>query len=171
MSGSSESGRVVVGVDGSAGSLAALQFAFDEATRRATELLVVTAFEVQDVWTMTSELPVGLSLDELRDSVARDTRRLVTQALGDQLTAHDATRVDVLAQGGPAAQVLVSAAEGSALLVVGSRGLGGFRRLLLGSVSLQCTQHAPCPVTVVRSADDHDQWQTPEMVGAAAAML
>jgi nucleotide-binding universal stress UspA family protein len=170
MSGSSESGRVVVGVDGSAGSLAALQFAFDEAKRRAIELLVVTAFELQDVWTMTSELPVGLSLDELRDGVARDTRRLVTQALGDQLTAHDAPRVDVLAQGGPAAQVLVSAADSSALLVVGSRGLGGFRRLLLGSVSLQCTQHAPCPVTVVRAADDHDQWQTPEMVGAAAAI-
>lgn len=171
MSGSSESGRVVVGVDGSAGSLAALQFAFDEAKRRATELLVVTAFELQDVWTITSELPVGLSLDELRDSVLQDTRRLVTQTLGDQLTAQDAPRVDLLAQGGPAAQVLVSAADSSALLIVGSRGLGGFRRMLLGSVSLQCVQHAPCPVTVVRSADDHDQWQTPEMVGAPAAIL
>ena len=80
MSGSSESGRVVVGVDGSAGSLAALQFAFDEAKRRATELLVVTAFELQDVWTITSELPVGRSVDEVRDSVLHDTRRLVTRA-------------------------------------------------------------------------------------------
>ena len=43
--------------------------------------------------------------------------------------------------------------------------------MLLGSVSLQCVQHALCPITVVHSAEDHDRWQTPEMAGAPAAIL
>jgi nucleotide-binding universal stress UspA family protein len=171
MSGSSERGRVVVGVDGSAGSLAALQFAFDEATRRDTGLLVVTAFELPDVWSIAYALPVSCSVDEIRDNVLRNTRRLVTETLGDQMTAKGAPKVDVVAVGGTAAHVLVSAAAGSPLLVVGSRGLGGFRRMLLGSVSLQCVQHALCPITVVHSAEDHDRWQTPEMAGAPAAIL
>jgi nucleotide-binding universal stress UspA family protein len=82
-----------------------------------------------------------------------------------------APAVEVTAQGGGAAHVLVSTAAGNPLLVVGSRGLGGFRRMLLGSVSLQCVQHAPCPVTVVRSAADHDRSETPELAGAPAAIL
>jgi nucleotide-binding universal stress UspA family protein len=161
---------VVVGVDGSAGSLAALQFAFEEVTRRATGLLVVSAFELPDVWSIAYALPVSCSVDEIRDSVLRNTRRLVTETFGDQMTAEGAPKVDVVALGGAAAHVLVSAAAGSPLLVVGSRGLGGFRRMLLGSVSLQCAQHAPCPVTVVRSVEDHNRWQTPEMAGAPAAI-
>ena len=53
-----------------------------------------------------------------------------------------------LAEGG-AARVLTEEAAGADLLVVGSRGLGGFRELLLGSVSRECAQHAPCPVLIV----------------------
>jgi nucleotide-binding universal stress UspA family protein len=175
VSGSDNRPGVVVGVDGSAGSLAALRFAFDEAKRRATRLLVVTAFELPDVWSITYGLPVSCSVDEIRDNVLQNTRRVVTEALGDQLTADGAPEVDVVALGGAAAHMLVSAAAGGPLLVVGSRGLGGFRRMLLGSVSLQCVQHAPCPVTAVRSAgdsaEDHDHSQTPEMDGAPAALL
>jgi nucleotide-binding universal stress UspA family protein len=58
--------------------------------------------------------------------------------------------VDATVAEGPAASVLVDAAEGADLLVVGSRGHGGFVGLLLGSVSQQCVTHAPCPVLVVR---------------------
>jgi universal stress protein family protein len=58
------------------------------------------------------------------------------RTLGDQMTADDALEIDAVARGGGAADVLVSAAAGSPLLVVGSRRLGGFRRMLLGSVSL-----------------------------------
>jgi nucleotide-binding universal stress UspA family protein len=54
---------------------------------------------------------------------------------------------------GPAAEVLVDAAEGADLLVVGSRGHGGFAGVMLGSVSQQCAQHASCPVVIVRSPD------------------
>jgi len=53
---------------------------------------------------------------------------------------------------GAPARVLMEAAEDAALLVVGSRGLGGFGRLLLGSVGQQCAQHAPCPVVIVRDS-------------------
>jgi nucleotide-binding universal stress UspA family protein len=171
VSGSDNRARVVVGVDGSAGSVKALQFAFDEAKRRATGLLVVTAFELPDVWSITYGLPVSCSVDEIRNDILQNTRRVVTEALGNQLAADDAPDVDVVARSGGAAHVLVSAAVGSPLLVVGSRGLGGFQRMLLGSVSLQCVHHAPCPVTVVHSAADHDHPQTPEMAGAPAAIL
>jgi len=75
VSGSDNRPRVVVGVDGSAGSLTALQFAFDEAKRRATGLLVVTAFELPDVWSITYGLPVSCSVDEIRGNVLQNTRR------------------------------------------------------------------------------------------------
>jgi nucleotide-binding universal stress UspA family protein len=132
---------------------------------------VVSAFELPDVWSLTYGLPVSCTLEEIRDSVLRNTQRVVTEALGDRMTAGDAPKVDVMARGGGAAHVLVSAAAGSPLLVAGSRGLGGFRRMLLGSVSLTCVLHAPCPITVVRSAADQDRAETPELSGAPAAVL
>jgi nucleotide-binding universal stress UspA family protein len=161
----SSPGHVVVGVDGSAGSLAALDFAFDEAARRGTGLLVVSAYDLPEVWSLTYGLPVTCTPEEIQHSVLENTRRVVAETLGDRATADGAPNVEVVARGGGAAQVLVSAAVGSPLLVVGSRGLGGFRRMLLGSVSLTCVQHAPCPVTVVRSATDPDQAGTCELSG------
>jgi hypothetical protein len=75
VSGSDSRPRVVVGVDGSAGSPTALQFAFEDAKCRATGLLVVTAFELPDVWSITYGLPVSCSVDEIRDNVLQNTRR------------------------------------------------------------------------------------------------
>jgi nucleotide-binding universal stress UspA family protein len=102
--------------------------------------------------------------------VLENTRRVVVEVLGEAMTHEGAPEVEVVALGGPAAQVLVSAAVGSSLLVVGSRGLGGFRRMLLGSVSLACVLHAPCPVAVVRSAADQDPAEISEPSGAPAAI-
>lgn len=161
MSGSVGDGRVVVGVDGSAGSLAALRFAFDEAARRGTDLLVVAAFESPDLWSASYQVPVSSSLDDVQEQVLASTRRTVAGALGERLAAERVPRIEVTTRPGSPADVLVSASAGSPLLVVGSRGLGGFRRVLLGSVSMQCVQHARCPVTVVRSQGEQDSPQTP----------
>ena len=171
MSESDASPRVVVGVDGSAGSLAALRFAFDEAERRDSGLLVVAAYELPDVWLLAYGLSVACPEQEIRDNVLRHTQQVVADTLGDQMKADGAPKVEVVARGGGAAHVLLSAAVGNPLLVVGSRGLGGFRRMLLGSVSLQCALHAPCPVTVVRSATGDERSAAPELAGAPAAIL
>ena len=164
------SGRVVVGVDGSAGSVAALHFAFNEAKRRGTGLLVVSAFELPNLWSLTSGLPASCTPEQLQRSVLHNTRRVVTEALDDRISAEDAPDVEITVWQGGAARVLVSAAAGSALLVVGSRGLGGFRGMLLGSVSLTCVLHAPCPVTVVPSADDQNHAADSELPGGPAAI-
>lgn len=168
----SSKGSVVVGVDGSPTSLMALDFAFDEAARRGTGLLVVSAFELPEMWSLTYGLPVSCTVEEIQQSTLQHTRRVVTEALGDQMTADGAPDVEILAEGGSPAHVLVSAAAAvsSPLLVVGSRGLGGFRRMVLGSVSLSCVLHAPCPVTVVRSAADQDHVETSELSGIQAAI-
>ena len=71
--------------------------------------------------------------------------------LGDARSGVEVTAVPV--QGVTAAAALLDAAEGADLLVVGSRGLGGFTGLLLGSVSQQCVQHAGCPVVIVRGSE------------------
>ena len=74
--------------------------------------------------------------------------RVVEEVLGE----HPAVAVQALAVSGPPARVLVEAAEEADLLVIGSRGRGGFAGVMLGSVSLHCVSHAPCPVVVVRGA-------------------
>ena len=63
-------------------------------------------------------------------------------------------QIETIAVEGQPAKVLVEVTKGADLLVVGSRGLGGFRELLLGSVSQQCTQHATCPVVIVRHLEE-----------------
>jgi len=166
-------GPVVVGVDGSPTSLAALDFAFEEAQRRNTGLLVVTAFDLPEVWSLTYGLPVSCTVEEVQQSMLQNTRRVVTEALGGRTTTGGAPDVGIVAQGGSAARVLISAAAavGSPLLVVGSRGRGGFKRMLLGSVSLSCVLHACCPVTVVRSGADQDRVETSDLSGFPAAIL
>jgi nucleotide-binding universal stress UspA family protein len=90
------------------------------------------------------------STDELADAVRAelesDTRRLVARFPGVPVTyrAYHA---------GPA-QALIKASREARMLVVGSRGLGGFREMVLGSVSDQCVRHAHCPVLVARSSAD-----------------
>jgi nucleotide-binding universal stress UspA family protein len=134
---------VVVGVDGSPGSAAALKYAIEEAKLREANLTAVTAWNVPTLayeadWT-------GAELDPQTFEAAANS------TLASALSGVDTTGVEVgrIVRQGQAADVLVLEAGEDDLLVVGSRGLGGFRGLLLGSVSQQCTQHARCPVTVV----------------------
>ncbi len=144
--------RIVVGIDGSAESKRALRWAVAEAKLRGAALRVV------HVWTFPYTA-AGPGLDptldaQMIDDVRRSAERLVERELaelGDEAAGIDIERAVV--DGAPA-PTLIAAAEGSDLLVVGSRGHGGFSGLLLGSVSQQCSHHAPCPLVIVRARTD-----------------
>jgi nucleotide-binding universal stress UspA family protein len=135
--------RIVVGVDGSLGSRAALDHALRDAARRDASVEVVAAYAPPEYW-MPFGGPPAVSLDEIREGIRQDaaeTVRAVTGQLEGILPLMPP--VTITAVTGGATEALVTAAKGAELLVVGSRGHGGFS-------SLQCVFHAPCPVTVVR---------------------
>jgi nucleotide-binding universal stress UspA family protein len=77
-------------------------------------------------------------------------RQLLRQTVAEAASGHPTVRVNEIVMEGGAARSLLEVADGADLLVVGSRGRGGFTGLLLGSVSQQCVHHATCPVVVVR---------------------
>lgn len=135
--------RIVAGVDGSAPSRLALEWAVAEARLRHGEVRVVTAWEFPPV-TVGME---GLIQDP--EAFPQAARRVQNEALKRVNNEGVTVSGDVIK--GNAAAVLLRAAENADLLVVGSHGLGGFAGLLLGSVSTQVLHHAPCPVLVVRS--------------------
>jgi nucleotide-binding universal stress UspA family protein len=137
------SGRIVVGVDSSATSLKALRWALDEARLRGSRVELVHAFPRPELVGMTMVVTLP-SDDELREASAQ-----VVQESLDAVGGPGDVDVSVhVGPGGPAS-MLVDIAAGADLLVIGSRGLGGFRGLLLGSVTQQVIAHAPCPVVVI----------------------
>lgn len=136
-------GRIVVGIDGSEGADAALAWAIGEARLRSAKLVVVHSF----MYPVMGDLPPVADSDAL---FAEEAQAVVDRAVARA----DLGGIDFdarVVRGSPAA-VLVDAARDADLLVVGSRGRGGFAGLLLGSVSQQCAQHAPCPTVIVPSA-------------------
>ena len=141
-------GRIVVGVDSSRTSLKALRWAIAEAELRGSELELVHAFPRPELvgMTMVVTLPTD---DELREASAQ----VVAEALEAVGGAGELTVTQRVGAGGPAS-VLVEAAQDAELLVLGSRGLGGFRGMLLGSVTQQVIAHATCPVVVVTPDGD-----------------
>ena len=142
----SEWKTVVVGVDGSPGSRVALTWAAAEAADHGAELVVV------NVWEHTLLPPAGsLSVSEKyvpdpSQRTADDLVQVIKEELGDEPTVLVQPRVK---QGTPA-KVLIEESAGADLLVVGTRGHGGFAGLVLGSVSQHVAAYAKCPVTVVR---------------------
>jgi nucleotide-binding universal stress UspA family protein len=142
-------GVIVVGVDHSPGAKAALRFALDEARLREATLRVVHAWQFGYIGAagFAGVLPpVGVELEDLRQGAASALDETLREVVVD---ADDVTIERRVEQGVPAA-VLVEESRGADMLVVGSRGQGGFAQLLLGSVSQQCAQHAFCPVVIVR---------------------
>lgn len=139
--------RVVVGVDGSAGSRVALEAAAEQAREHDASLTVVTA------WTqpLTAGAPGYASYQWIGEAdVSEVAKQQQADVLAAVLGTEHSLRVDQLVVEGHPAQQLVAAAEGADLVVVGSRGHGGFVGMLLGSVSQYVAAHAPCPVLVVR---------------------
>jgi nucleotide-binding universal stress UspA family protein len=139
---------IVVGVDGSECSRAALRFALEEASLRRARLRVVHAWTAPSVSTYhEADRLIRSGLDRLQE----EAQALVDAAVRDVVGDSPAVAVETVVLEGAPAPALVQAASDAALLVVGSRGLGGFRALLLGSVGSQCAQYAPCAVAIVRA--------------------
>ena len=137
--------RIVVGVDGSRGSIDALRWAVDH----ADEDTLVQAVLVWSYW----PAPRGTHDMPTRHAVAAAAGRTLDEAVDAvQAACPDVKILREVVAGVPAA-TLTRMAIGADMLVVGARGLGGFRGLLVGSVSQQCVTHAPCPVVVVRSTN------------------
>jgi nucleotide-binding universal stress UspA family protein len=137
------SGPVVVGIDGSPESGTALRWSAEHARCHRLPLEVIHAWSVAD----DDALPVDelFHVAERRD---RDRRR-IEDLLGRTIDAGQRADVTLHLLDGNPVGVLLEAAERASLLVVGSRGQGGITRLLLGSTSAACLQHAPCNVAVV----------------------
>lgn len=148
--------RVVAAVDGSAGSKAALRFALEDAARRGVPVEAVIAYRPADFRSDFTGL--GKADEERMLSTMRTQREDTAQGVVREVTrelAGPVPEVHVRAVMGTPSGVLIRESEGADLLVLGSRGHGGFHSMMLGSTSIQCTMHATCPVTVVHSPEAH----------------
>lgn len=138
---------IVVGIDGSEGSAHALRWAFEEAKLRKTGIVAVHA------WTMPGPPGrIGFYAEPFQDPepFRVGAEKAMESFLAETLPERNDVEVELRVVQGLPAEELVAAADGAELLVVGSRGHGGFASLLLGSVGQQCAHHASCPVTIVR---------------------
>ena len=136
---------IVVGVDGSEGSERALRFAFEEARLRGAAIRAVAVWHIPAAAYSGGFAPVIPDVSTFeqaaRERLDASVARMQEEAAGLEIEL-------VVAEGQPA-EILVEQSAGAELLVVGSRGLGGFRELLLGSVGHQCAHHATCPLVIV----------------------
>ena len=143
-----ETGRIVVGIDGSPCSQDALRWALDEARRRDCRVEAVHVWHYPTLTYMPGIAPTPVFAEA---DMEAEARAVLDEAVDKVLAG---TTIDVpvdrtVASGGAVAG-LVARSHGAELLVVGHRGHGGFRGLLLGSVAHQCASHAACPVVIVR---------------------
>jgi len=139
--------RIVVGVDGSPNSKAALRWAITQARLTGAGIDAVAAWQ-EPVLTGYS---YGWSPVRYEgDSIATITEKILAETVADVAGERNKpVEIETRVVRGHPAQVLIEAADGAQLLVLGSRGHGTFAGMLLGSVSQHCVQQAPCPVVVV----------------------
>lgn len=142
------SGLIVVGVDGSEGARKALEWAVAEARLRGASLRAVHAWYLPPLVTGVGvfDPPATLDADTL-ERVENSAKQLVEQELAAVETS--GVEIERIVEPRNPADALLEAARAADLLVVGTRGHGGFKDLLLGSVSQQVSHHAPCPVVIV----------------------
>jgi len=135
---------IVVGVDGSAPSSAAVRWAFTQAAERAAPLHLVHAYSVYVT-------PLGPPLVDYYASLRQNAERLLADVLAADIGNATDVEIHRIAVDEFPSHGLLDAARDAQLLVVGSRGRGGFAELVLGSTAHQCMMHAPCSVAVLRS--------------------
>lgn len=141
-------GGVVVGDDGSDCAAHVLRYALEEARRRGATLHVIRAWSIATA-VRPDDLPIGYvaSLQELESATLAAEQQRIAELLG----ATPEAPVDIHVVHGPSPQVLITASETADIVVVASRGRGGFANLVLGSVADQVIRHAASPVVVVRA--------------------
>ncbi|MFE2429013.1 universal stress protein [Streptomyces sp. NPDC059373] len=144
MTNNTDPGAVVVGVDDSPQAAAAAEWAAVEAERRGCALELVHAVDIGVAAPQSDNPP------DVIEEVLAEASTMLDDAVARIAAEHPGLRVGSVLVRGAAAEVITHAAGDAAVVVVGTRGRGGFAGLLLGSVSLKVAAHAPCPVVVVR---------------------
>ncbi len=134
--------RIIVGIDTSNDSRRALDLALEEGALRGSDVVLVHAYPTPEIVALPAVVTLP-SDDELKAAA----NQLITDMLRD-VTIPDGVNVTTVIAAGGAARVLCDESKDADLLVVGARGLGGFRGLLLGSVTHQVVAHAHCPVLI-----------------------
>jgi nucleotide-binding universal stress UspA family protein len=145
-------GPVLVGVDGSAHSEPAVEFAFAEAAARHTELIALRTWYGGVPSQVEDELPLIYDADDVQAELAKE----LSGALAAARSHYPGVTVREEVRYGRAAHTLVEASSRAQLVVVGARGRGGFAGLLLGSVSQAVLHHAGCPVAIVPDRQRHE---------------
>ena len=140
---------IVVGIDLSDTSALALEWAAQEAERSGAHLTLVHTYSLPLYPTARAGVPGGTVVTDLDDSVREAAIATTTNAAERIRAAHPGLEVSVQTGVGSPGEALVSSSRDAALVVVGSRGLGAIRGLLMGSVSTHVCAHAHCPVIVV----------------------
>jgi nucleotide-binding universal stress UspA family protein len=143
---------IVVGIDGSGHSRRALAWALKEAATHQVPVTVVTVHSPGVGYLGSVSYPE----DQVLAQRARDAARKEADTVIDRLGQPVPPQVNILAVTGSPAQELLTAASNADLLVVGSRGAGGFTRLVMGSISSQVAHHAQCPVVIVPAEKDDE---------------
>jgi len=149
--------RIVVGVDGSDSARKALRWAVREAEVWGAELTAIAAVPMASGAGALAWLPAAVD----REQVLTDVRSGLDRAVADALEGHPEVVVRRHALDGNAAELMAEFSTAVDLVVVGSRGRGGFSGLLLGSVSQGVLSHASCPVMVVPARTEEERAETP----------
>jgi len=139
--------RIVVGIDGSPSSKAALAWAVRQAERTGGTIEAVTAWHHPIVLAA----PFGPACVLPETDFAEVAAHVLSQVVSETVDQAGPVKVSSMVREGKPDEVLLEAAQGADLLVVGSRGHAGLTEALLGSVSQHCVHHAQCPVVIVRA--------------------
>jgi nucleotide-binding universal stress UspA family protein len=149
MTSESKTEHVVVGVDGSPASTAALTWAIRYARGLGATIRAVLAWHYPAA---AGQAPVGVAPKSVTAGVEQSRDEILEKAITDAIGADPGVPIEREIAYGHPAQVLIDESKDADLLVVGSRGHGGFTGMRLGSISMHCVTHAHCPVTVVHAS-------------------